>query len=1134
MNPALAPNDEGVTPEKPWLGLRSFSEEVRGYFFGRESELLDLFERVEHKPLTVFFGRSGLGKTSLLHAGLLPRLRDAGFLPVDLRLRYDDAPPLGQQVIDEIRGVLERAGLPPLPELPPDTSLWLLFHDAACGIAGTDLRFVLIFDQFEEIFTLGDDQLEASRAFRDALAAVVENRVPDAVRERLEKDDALAERLIYSEAPCRVLLSLRDDFLHRLERWRRHMPSLMDNRIELRPLSGPQALNAVVMPGRLRCNGANGAPDDGNPPIVSEETGAAIVRFVAGAAADLPIHKIETVPPLLSLICAELNEARIEAGDATIHTDQLQGKADSILERFYNDCFAEHPPALRKFVEEFLLSKEGYRESVAFDTPLHDLGSAGIARDDARRMLYDLIDRRLLAVEERGNVRRLELTHDVLIGVAKRSRDARHEREERDAREREEDERAKRAQAVADERAQRRKRQLHRWIVGGLLGLAGAAVIAYLASGKRKVEESLELKSKQAKDEGVEVLNAARVDHATALVFFEQGKWREGIAYLCRSLEKDPSDAAARCLWMAVVYGRGERHPWPLKASHEPMEIVCAAADPTLSRVFTASADKRATICGLNGDLDQPLEKKVFTLTDADAKTPNFPTDSKQPVIVKTARFSPDGTRVLIVNTAGRAWVWDLKGDAQTRIPLPEDASVHSAAFIDDQHIVAVCHDKGLWNWDLADPKLIGARRPLDPTPADFKIDRSPIFSADGSRVATPTDDRSVTVWNVATGERWYTVETVEAWLIPIAFSPDSKLMVTMDATRDVRIWAEPAVASSEPVLRSLTRAMPHEADVQAAIFSDHNLRLVTVCGDSFKSQTARVWNAKNGASLDVALDHEGPVCAIAFSDRSSRILTVDGRRTFRYWNPVAGYSFGRPVFDKQKEDDRIAAAKVASPEDDVGLFFEKHRQFRKFLPTFVATNHEHQLVATCQQDTVGIWNESGVPLSPPLLLAGEGKFAGFDQSGSEIVTASKFHMTRLWNLPQFEKTTDSDQNWIRESDKKWIKEFAHAVARQNFADNGNTEPVPADTPLQAYLISKEWPSAWSRLMHWWLEPTPDRPLTPSPKENLTARAVADELLQHLDFKSEIINEVLAIDPTNPELRGAIEFLDGKTPTTSK
>ena len=55
-----------IDPENPWLGLASFTEETRGYFHGREEETGELCRRVQRKLLTILFGQSGLGKTSIL------------------------------------------------------------------------------------------------------------------------------------------------------------------------------------------------------------------------------------------------------------------------------------------------------------------------------------------------------------------------------------------------------------------------------------------------------------------------------------------------------------------------------------------------------------------------------------------------------------------------------------------------------------------------------------------------------------------------------------------------------------------------------------------------------------------------------------------------------------------------------------------------------------------------------------------------------------------------------------------------------------------------------------------------------------------------------------------------------------
>ncbi len=85
--------DAAVDAEHPWLGLASFTEATRGYFHGREEEVAELARRVQRTLLTVLFGQSGLGKTSILRAGIVPRLRPEGFCPVYVRIDYSaDAP----------------------------------------------------------------------------------------------------------------------------------------------------------------------------------------------------------------------------------------------------------------------------------------------------------------------------------------------------------------------------------------------------------------------------------------------------------------------------------------------------------------------------------------------------------------------------------------------------------------------------------------------------------------------------------------------------------------------------------------------------------------------------------------------------------------------------------------------------------------------------------------------------------------------------------------------------------------------------------------------------------------------------------------------------------------------------------
>ena len=411
-----------VDARNPWLGLASFTEETRSFFYGREDEVAELARRVQRKLLTILFGQSGLGKTSILRAGLVPRLREQSYCPIYVRVDYGrDAPEPAEQIKQAIARSARLAGQWTQPGVAlQGESLWEFLHhrdDVLRDEAGHELIPLLIFDQFEEIFTLAQsDEFGRARAARfvEDLADLVENRPPKTLEAVLETDDSAAERFDFARSDYRVLISLREDYLAPLEGLKHAMPSITQNRLRLAPMTGTQALTAVTRPGGK---------------LVTEEVAAAIVRFVAGGA---ELANAEVEPSLLSLICRELNDARLEQGRSEISLDLLAGSHSTILSNFYERALADQPPAVRRIIEEELLTESGYRENIAEERLVKSFAAAGAAPS----ALAVLVNRRLLRIEERLDVRRVELTHDVLCGVVKASRDARHEREANAATER--------------------------------------------------------------------------------------------------------------------------------------------------------------------------------------------------------------------------------------------------------------------------------------------------------------------------------------------------------------------------------------------------------------------------------------------------------------------------------------------------------------------------------------------------------------------------------------------------------------------------------------------------------------------------------------------------------------------------
>ena len=360
-------------------------------------------------------------------------------------------------------------------------SLWEFLHhrdDVLRDASGRTLIPLLIFDQFEEIFTLAQsDDFGRQRAaqFLEDLADLVENRAPKALEARIEQDDATAEKFDFARADYRILIALREDYLAHLEGLKALMPSITQNRMRLARMTGAQALQAVMKPGGR---------------LVSEEVAAAIVRFTAGGS-ELPNAEVE--PSLLSLICRELNNARIAQGRAEISADLLAGSRDTILSEFYERALAGEPPGVRQVIEDHLLTESGYRENLAEERLTKLFTAAGAPAGT----LAKLVDRRLLRIEERLDVRRVELTHDVLCGVVKASRDLRLERDARDEAERQLE--AQRARERATRQALVRARKIA--AACGVLAVVAVAGAIFGWFSMKRAQEA-EAKAEQTRPDG--------------------------------------------------------------------------------------------------------------------------------------------------------------------------------------------------------------------------------------------------------------------------------------------------------------------------------------------------------------------------------------------------------------------------------------------------------------------------------------------------------------------------------------------------------------------------------------------------------------------------------------------------------
>jgi tetratricopeptide (TPR) repeat protein len=424
--------------ENPWPGLTPFNEAAQEFFHGRDEAVAELFRRIRRDLLTVLYGKSGLGKTSLLNAGLFPLLRANDFLPVYVRLDFAN-PDIGPiaQVAAAMKDNLSLYAIDGPYPTPADT-LWGFFHDKTTEFWSRRNRVVtpvLVLDQFEEIFTLGQATPAAAEVVGE-LAALIENRPPERLREAIERDPDSAGHYDFAKEICKVVLTLREDFLPELESLQRQIPSIAGNRMRLTRMNGRQARDVI-----LRSGAHLVGPGVADEIIGFVTTSRERAGPISGEAPDLVGLDIE--PALLSIVCRELNNKRRRAGKEQITEDLLEGGAQNeIVADFYKSSLAGLDPRVETFIEDQLLTSGGYRDSRA-------LADALTVPGVTREAIDTLVARRLLRIEERFGTQWIELTHDLLTEVIRQQRDARRELQEAESQR----ERAERAEAEAEAQA---------------------------------------------------------------------------------------------------------------------------------------------------------------------------------------------------------------------------------------------------------------------------------------------------------------------------------------------------------------------------------------------------------------------------------------------------------------------------------------------------------------------------------------------------------------------------------------------------------------------------------------------------------------------------------------------------------
>ncbi len=838
----------------PWPGPEAFRREDSRFFFGRDRARDALTRLVLQNRLVLLYGRSGLGKTSLLRAGVFPRLEEALTLPIHIRLQFGaagetgSATPLLQQIKSAIENAVARTQAD-APTLDPEATLWEWFYRADAHFyneRSRRVRPVLVFDQFEEAFTHGRATTEAASAtdaFLDQLVDLIRGSVPAPVAQRLEQDAARALDYVTDRDACGVLLAIRQEFLAELLRLRPRLPSLLDHRFELSGMTLEDAESVVTGAGAH---------------LIEPGVEKVIARFVAAArrnVEDLAADDTTVDPAILSIFCRELNTTRQRRGLSRITTDLVAGVQTEIIADFYRRSVADLPVTVRSFIEEQLVTPSGYRNSVAWDQA---------ARDSAVAQAIDpLVDRRLIRVEGVPPRARIELTHDVLTEPIIQSRNLRRAQEAA-ARAREEEENARvAAQREAQRERERAELEAKRRAVRNRSFVVFVLIVLLVGVGV------LAVKTSQAQKTAMRSLSFAHVEQGLGLV--TAGRSDRGLAYIAQAIRDDRDNLTARSLALDTVLHSN----WALPEAEFQHDTsvwspLFGARDATLVTISgglarrwdiatgrTTETIETGSIAVMSVAIRRHDDRVAIGLYDGTLRLPEreAPVRAHSGPIVHV-EFDAKGERIVTASIDGTAALWNVKTGARLMLLSGHKDTVQTAQFSPDgQTVVTASRDGRAILWDVGG-KLPRQRFQFNHTAAVV----SARFDPSGAHIVTASEDGFVKIWSAMTGQPFGPPLKHDDPLVSADFSPEGLRIVTATATRVV-LWNIEGYRILEPI--------QFDAGVTGASFSTDGRRLVTTTWDG----RATVWDVRHSAAAPISMRVPcGPNAVVKFTSTVNQV----------------------------------------------------------------------------------------------------------------------------------------------------------------------------------------------------------------------------------------------------------------------